>query len=64
MNGNFYSNDTLVKIRIEERMAEAEACRRAAQVEQANLRKQSGRIAFHPISLLRRLVVRFNGAGA
>ena len=37
MNGNFYSNDLLVKIRIDERMAEAEAYRRAMQVEQSNV---------------------------
>jgi hypothetical protein len=35
MNGNFYSNDLLVKIRMDERMAEAEAYRRAMQVERA-----------------------------
>ena len=35
MNGNFYSNDLLVKIRMDVRMAEAEAYRRATEVEQA-----------------------------
>jgi hypothetical protein len=40
MSNNFYSNDLMVQIRIEERMAEAEAYRRAAQVEQSNQGEQ------------------------
>ena len=34
MNGNLYSNDLMVTIRMDERMAEAEAYRQATQVEQ------------------------------
>lgn len=64
MNGNFYSNDMLVKIRIDERMAEAEACRRAMQVEQAGMPRQSRRLALHSFGWIRRLVVRFSGFGA
>jgi hypothetical protein len=64
MNGNFYSNDMLVKIRTEERMAEAEAYRRAVQVEQASTPRQSRRIRFHSFGWIRRLVVRASEAGA
>ena len=65
MNGNFYSNDLLVKIRMDERMTEAEVYRRAAQVEQSGVNKQPAhRIAFHPFGWVRRLMVRISGAGA
>ena len=65
MNGNFYSNDLLVQIRMEERMAEAEAYRRATQVEQSNVSEQPAhRVAFRPLGWIRRLVVRISGAGA
>jgi hypothetical protein len=63
MNGNFYSNDLLAKIRMDERMAEAEAYRRATQVEQSDLSEQSPhRIAVHPFVWFRRLVLRLGGA--
>jgi hypothetical protein len=65
MSNNFYSNDLMVQIRIEERMAEAEAYRRATQIEQRNPSEQPvHRRAFHPFSWLRRLAVRLGGAGA
>ena len=65
MNNNFYSNDLMVKIRMDERMAEAEAYRRATQVEQSNLGEQPPRrAASHPFGWIRRLVVRMGGAGA
>ena len=65
MNGNFYSNDLLVKIRIDERMAEAEAYRRATQVEQSSVSEQpTHRPVFHQFGWLRRLVLRFGGARA
>ena len=65
MNNNFYSNDLMVRIRMEERMAEAEAYRRATQVEQNNTSEQPARrSAFHPFGWIRRFVVRLGGAGA
>jgi hypothetical protein len=65
MNGNFYSNDLLVKIRMDERMAEAEAYRRATQVEQSAVSEQPARrTVFHPFGWIRRLVVRIGGASA
>jgi hypothetical protein len=65
MNNNFYSNDLMVKIRMDERMAEAEAYRRATQVEQSNMSEQpTQRAAFRPFGWVRRLVVRIGGAGA
>ena len=65
MNNNFYSNDLMVKIRMDERMAEAEAYRRATQVEQSNMSEPPiQRAAFHPFGWIRRLVVRIAGAGA
>jgi hypothetical protein len=65
MNGNFYSNDLLVKIRMDERMAEAEAYRRATQVEQSAMSEQPARrIVFLSFGWIRRLVVRFGGAEA
>ena len=65
MNGNFYSNDLMVKIRMDERMAEAEAYRRATQVEQGNVSEQPARrTVFHPFGWIRRLVLRIGGAGA
>lgn len=65
MSNNFYSNDLMVQIRIEERMAEAEAYRRATQVEQNNVSEQPAhRATFRPFSWIRRLVVRRDGAGA
>ena len=64
MNGNFYSNDLLVKIRMDERMAEAEAYRRATQVEQSNMSEQPARrTVFYPFGWIRRLVLRIGGAG-
>ena len=63
MSNNFYSNDLLVQIRMEERMAEA--YRRAAQVEQSNQREQPARpAALRRFGWIRRLVVRIGGAGA
>lgn len=65
MNGNFYSNDLLVQIRVEERMADAEAYRRVKQIEQNKVREQPAhRVAFQPFGWIRRLVVRIGGAGA
>lgn len=65
MNNNFYSNDLMVKIRMDERMAEAEAYRRAMQVEQSNVSERPvHRTEFHPFGWIRRLVVRIGGAGA
>ena len=65
MNGNFYSNDLLVKIRMDERMAEAEAYRRATEVEQGDTpERPPHRMAFQPFGWIRRLVVRISGAGA
>ena len=65
MNGNFYSNDLLVKIRMDERMAEAEAYRRATQVEQSNVSAQPARRTMFPaFGWIRRLVLRIGGAGA
>jgi hypothetical protein len=65
MNNNFYGNDLMVKMRMDERMAEAEAYRRAAQVEQSNVSEQpADRAAFHPFGWIRRLVVRIGGVGA
>lgn len=65
MSNNFYSNDLMVQIRIEERMAEAEAYRRAAQVEQRNQSEQPARpAAMGRFGWIRRLVVRIGGAGA
>ena len=65
MNGNFYSNDLLVKIRMDERMAEAEAYRRAAQIEQSAMSEQPARrTVFHSFGWIRRLVVRIGGAEA
>ena len=65
MSNNFYSNDLMVQIRMQERMAEAEAFRRATQVEQSNRSEQpTQRVAFRPFGWIRRLVVRFAGAGA
>jgi hypothetical protein len=65
MSNNFYSNDLLVQIRMEERMAEAEAYRRAAQVEQSNQREQPARpAALRRFGWILRLVVRIGGAGA
>ena len=65
MNGNFYSNDLLVKIRMDERMAEAEAYRRATQVEQSNVSEQPARRTMFPaFGWIRRLVLRIGGAGA
>jgi len=65
MSGNFYSNDLLVKIRMDERMAEAEAYRRATQVEQSNASEQPARRSlFHSFGWIRRLVLRIGGAGA
>jgi hypothetical protein len=65
MNGNSYSNDLLVKIRMGERMAEAEAYRRATQVEQSDKSEQlPHRIAVHPFGWLRRLVLRLGSAEA
>ena len=65
MNGNFYSNDLLVKIRMDERMAEAEAYRRATQVEQSSVSEQPARRpAFSSFGWIRRLVLRIGGAGA
>ena len=65
MNGNFYSNDLLVKIRMDERMAEAEAYRRAKQVEQSELREQPARrSAFHRLGWFRRFVLRIGSAQA
>jgi hypothetical protein len=65
MNNNFYSNDLMVKIRMDERMAEAEAYRRATQVELSNMSEQPAqRVAFRPFGWIRRLVVRIGGAGA
>jgi len=65
MNGNFYSNDLLVKIRMDERMAEAEAYRRAMQVEQSKVSEQPAhRTTFQPFGWFRRLVLRLGGARA
>jgi hypothetical protein len=65
MSNNFYSNDLMVKIRMDQRMAEAEAYRRVAQIEQSNVSEPSAeRAAFHPFGWFRRLVVRIAGAGA
>jgi hypothetical protein len=65
MNNNFYSNDLMVQIRMEERMAEAEAYRRAMQVEQNNMSEQPPhRAVFRSFSWLRRLVVGRGVAGA
>ena len=65
MNNNFYSNDLMAQIRMDERMAEAEAYRRATQVEQSNVDEQPAhRAVFQPFSWIRRLVVRIGGAGA
>jgi hypothetical protein len=65
MNNNFYSNDLMAQIRMDERMAEAESYRRATQVEQSNVGKQPAhRAAFQPFSWIRRLVLRIGGAGA
>lgn len=65
MSSNFYSNDVLVKIRTDALMAEAEAYRRATQVEQSNASDSpSHRIAFHPFGWIRRLVLRRGGAEA
>jgi hypothetical protein len=65
MDNNFYSNDLMVQFRMEERMAEAEAYRRATQVEQNNMSQQPPhRAAFRPFSWLRQLVVQRGGAGA
>jgi hypothetical protein len=65
MSNNFYSNEMMVKIQVEQRMAEAEAYRRATQVEQ-NARNEyiTYRIIVRPFGWLRRLVVRMGGAGA
>lgn len=65
MSNNLYSNEMMVKIRVEQRMAEAEAYRRATQVEQ-NARNEhiTYRIVVRPFGWLRRLVVRMGGAGA
>jgi hypothetical protein len=65
MSNNFYSNEMMVKIRVEQRMAEAEAYRRATQVEQ-NIKNEhiTSRAVFRPFGWLRRLIVRMNGAGA
>jgi len=65
MNGNFYSNDLMVTIRMDERMAEAEAYRQATQVEQSNVGEQSTyRVAFHPFGWVGRLILRMGGAWA
>jgi hypothetical protein len=65
MSNNFYSNDAMVKIRVEERMAEAAAYRRAIEVEQSNASKQPvDRIVFRPFGWIRQLVLRIGGAGA
>ena len=65
MNNNFYSNDLMVKIRMDERMAEAEAYRRATQIELRNMSEQPAqRVAFRPFGWIRQLVVRIGGAGA
>jgi hypothetical protein len=65
MNGNFYSNDLMVKIRMDERMAEAEAYRRATQVEQSDVSEQlARRTAFRSFGWIQRLVLRIGGAGA
>ena len=64
MSNNFYSNDLMVRIRIEQRMTEAEAYRVAAQIEQSTITKQTTRhAAFRPVSWIRWLVVRVGGAG-
>jgi hypothetical protein len=65
MSNNFYSNNLMVKIRMDERMAEAESYRRATQIEQTNLsERHSHQIASRPFGWLRRLVVRIGGVGA
>ncbi|MEO7908200.1 MAG: hypothetical protein ABIV47_00990 [Roseiflexaceae bacterium] len=63
ISGNFYSNDLLVKIRMDERMAEA--YRRATQVEQSNVNEQpTRRVVFRPFGWMRRLALRIGGVGA
>jgi hypothetical protein len=65
MNDNFYSNDLMVKFRMDERMAEAEAYRQVTQVKQSNVGEQpTYRAAFHPFGWVRRLVLRMGGVWA
>lgn len=65
MNGNFYSNEQLTNIRHAERIAEADAYRRAKQVEQSNTSEQvASKVAFRPFGWIRRLALRLGVAGA
>ena len=64
MSNNFYSNDLMVKIRVDDLMADAEAYRRAMQVEQGTVSDQTARhIAVRPFGWIRRLVLRIGAAG-
>ena len=64
MNGNFYSNEQLTNIRHAERIAEADAYRRARQVEQATISKQQAdKATTRPFGWIRRLALRLAGSG-
>jgi hypothetical protein len=65
MNGNFYGNERLVNIRHAERIAEAEAFRRAKLVEQSSTVKQpDDNLPVRSFGWFRRLAWRFGGTSA
>jgi hypothetical protein len=65
MQHNFYTNEQLTKIRIDERMAEAAQYRLVKQAEESSTKEQPTRsIAFRPFVWFRRLALRISDTGA
>ena len=65
MQYNSYTTDQLVRIRIEERMAEAEHHRQLQlALESSKSERPFRSLSFRPFSWVRRLAIRLNRAGA